>query len=308
MVNGPRSERTARRAAAVVALALLAACAGSGPAGPAAPERLPEYRGFGAPQAVTLRGYRGDAMEPFISPDGRYLLFNNRNDPRIDTQLHWAERIDDLTFDYRGEIAGANTPALDAVPSLDRDGTLYFISTRSYADTLSTLYRGRFDAGRLSDVALVDGVSLNRPGMLVFDAEISADGTTLFLVDGRFTGGPMPKTADIDIAVREGPRFRRLPAGHALLANVNTAALEYAPVVSGDLRELFFTRLTGSGRKARFQILRAARPDDRSPFGPPEVVAAIAGHVEAPTLSGDGRSLYFHRLDGDRFAIHRVAR
>jgi len=44
-------------------------------------------------------------MEPFITRDGRYLLFNNSNDPLVDTNLHYAERIDDLTFAYRGEIA-----------------------------------------------------------------------------------------------------------------------------------------------------------------------------------------------------------
>src|SRR5262245_41677958 len=30
--------------------------------------------------------------------------------------------------------------------------------------------------------------------------------------------------------------------------------------------------------------------------------------VEAPCLSPDGRSLYFHKRDGDRFAIDRAAR
>jgi len=52
-------------------------------------------------------------MEPFITRDGRYLLFNNSNDPSVDMNLHYAERIDDLTFAYRGEIAGVNTPSLE---------------------------------------------------------------------------------------------------------------------------------------------------------------------------------------------------
>jgi hypothetical protein len=57
--------------------------------------------------------------------DGRYLFFNNRNDPRIDTKLYFAERIDDLAFDDRGEMKGVNTRDLEAVPSLDRRGNLY---------------------------------------------------------------------------------------------------------------------------------------------------------------------------------------
>ena len=119
----------------------------------------PADEGFASPQRVAIRGYAGDAMEPFITRDGRYLFFNNRNDPRVDTDLHYAERVDDLTFDYRGELKGANSPALDGVASMDRDGNLFFISTRSYAQTQATLYRGRFRAGRVNGVELVPGVS-----------------------------------------------------------------------------------------------------------------------------------------------------
>ena len=32
---------------------------------------------FSNPQAVAIAGYPGSAEEPFISPDGRYLLFNS---------------------------------------------------------------------------------------------------------------------------------------------------------------------------------------------------------------------------------------
>ncbi len=34
---------------------------------------------FTNPQPVTIEGYSQDAMEPFISPDGNYLFFNNSN-------------------------------------------------------------------------------------------------------------------------------------------------------------------------------------------------------------------------------------
>src|SRR5918911_4706579 len=73
-----------------------------------APPPAPDYHGFRSPQRVVIRGYSGEAMEPFISRDGRYLFFNNRNDAP-DTNLHYAERMDDVTFDYRGELKGANS-------------------------------------------------------------------------------------------------------------------------------------------------------------------------------------------------------
>ncbi|CAG0988111.1 hypothetical protein MTYP_02131 [Methylophilaceae bacterium] len=307
MPPNPSIARSSAVMAVLMAAALaLAACGARQKADAVA--ALPEYRAFGEPQLVAIRGYQGDAMEPFITKDGRYLLFNNRNDPKIDTKLLFAERVDDLTFDYRGELEGANTSALEGVPSVDRHGNLFFVSTRSYAETLSTIYRGRFGQGRVSGIELVAGISLRQRGMVTFDAEVSADGSTLFVADGRFAGGHVPETADIDIAVRDGAGFRRLPGARDLLRNVNTAALEYAPAVSGDLLELFFTRLEGSARSPRTAILRAVRPDAGAPFGAPQRLASITGFVEAPALSGDGRSLYYHRLDGGRFVILRVAR
>ena len=269
-----------------------------------APPLGPEYRAFGAPQRVAIRGYSGEAMEPFITRDGRYLLFNNRNDPRVDTNLHYAERVNDVTFDYRGELKGANSPALDGVASVDRDGNLFFVSTRSYAQSLSTVYRGRFQGGVVTGVELVPGVSLQRAGMVMFDAEISPGGEVLFVADGEFTGGPNPKSADIAVAVRDGNVFRRHPASAQFMRNVNTEALEYAPAISADLLELFFTR-AGSAAPA---IYRSARANRDEPFGVPERVAAITGFVEGPSLSGDGRSLYYHRLEDNRFVIYRVAR
>jgi hypothetical protein len=279
---------------------LATACSPHNVPGPAPAPAAGDYRGFGSPQAVNIRGYTGDAMEPFITRDGRYLFFNNRNDPSVDTNLHYAERVDDLTFDYRGEIKGANSTALDGVASMDRDGNFYFVSTRSYAQTLSTIYRGRFSGGTVTGVALVPGISLNKSGMVNFDAEISPGGEALFFVDGEFTGGPNPKSADIVVAIRDGAGFRRHPASAQFMSNVNTPALEYAPAISADLLELFFTR--------DLVIYRSVRANRDVPFGVPQRVGAITGTVEGPTLSADGRSLYYHKLDGNRFAIYRVAR
>ena len=36
-------------------------------------------------------------MEPFVTKDGRFLIFNNRNEPPERTDLFYAERINDLT-------------------------------------------------------------------------------------------------------------------------------------------------------------------------------------------------------------------
>jgi hypothetical protein len=271
------------------------------------PKAGEEYGGFRAPQLVTIRGYDGHAMEPFITRDGRYLMFNNLNDPKENTNLHYAERKDDLTFQYKGEIKGVNTAALEGVPSMDKDGMLYFVSTRSYAKTFSTLYRGRFKDGTVEGVEIVPGVSRKQPGIVNFDAEISADGKTLYFVDGLFEKGDL-KTADIVIAARDATGFKRDPKSSAILKQVNSGALNYAPAISTDGLELFFTRVEKVPAAAPPVIFRAARQKVGDPFEKPQKVAAITGFVEAPTLTFDGKIMYFHKKEKERHVIYCVKR
>jgi len=265
---------------------------------------VPSYDGFANSRRVTIRGYSGDAMEPFITRDGRYLLFNNSNDPSVDTNLHYAERIDDLTFQYKGEITGANSAALDAVATMDRSGNCYFISTRSYATTLSTVYRARFSNGIVSGVELVEGISEKQPGRVTFDVEVSPDGSTLYLSDGTFRGGPVPASADLAIAERHGTQFRRSERSGEILRNINTAALEYAASISSNGLELLFTRI----RNNQPAVYRATRSNADAPFEPAARISAIDGFAEAPSLSPDERSLYYHKRESGRFVIARVTR
>ena len=259
---------------------------------------------FANPQRVSIIGYTDHAMEPFITPDGRYLLFNNSNNPAVDTNLHYAEYVSDLTFTYRGEIVGANTAALEGVPTMDTAGNLYFVSTRSYTQTLSKIYHPQFINGAVSAVALVAGISKQILGQVNFDVEISPDGNFMYFVDGLFSGQPVPDAADLVLAVRTGNGFEREPSSPAIFANINTAALEYAAAISAKGTELFFTRLIG----VQSAIYHAWRPTTNTPFGEPQRIEVIDGFVEAPTLSADGRRLYYHKRDGALFVIYRVTR
>ncbi len=288
---------------ALLALACLLAAAGWGCERTEEPE--PQPGDFAGPQRVTIQGYDDHAMEPFISRDGRYLFFNNSNDPAVDTNLHWAERIDDLTYQYRGEIGGVNTTSLEGVASMDQDGAFYFVSTRSYDQTASTIYRGLFTSGTVSGVDLAPGVSTATPGTVNFDAEISPDGGTLYFVDSRFSASGQPQTADILVATWNGAAFVRDSGSATIMEQVNTSkSLEYAPCISASGLELYFTRLEGSSPA----IWGAARTDTSSPFGAPRRITAATGFVEGPTLSPDDKSLYYHKRDGDRFVIYRVTR
>ena len=283
-----------RVAALVLSLAMTALPAGAGD--------------FADPQPVRIIGYQGHAMEPFISRDGRYLLFNNLNQPSENTDLHWAEGIAPRTFLYGGKIEGANTGALEGVPTMDRDGTLYFVSTRSYEKTLSTIYRAKFTAGRVRDVELVEGLSLKKPGIVNFDVEVSPDGRFLYGVDGDLTGGAIPKTADLFVARRVGDRFERLPESAKIMASINTADLEYAAAISSDGLELFFTRMTRGIFSPKLTIEHAVRTSPSEPFAPSRTIPAIAGFVEAPTVTSDGKALYYHQKVDGTHRIYRVTR
>jgi len=260
------------------------------------------------PERVTIDGYVGEAMEPSISRDGRWLFFNTRNDPPERTNLVVAERVDVRTFRSLGPLVGANSPTLDAVPSMDRMGRFYFISTRTYDRNLNTIFAGLFADGEVRGVRAAPGLAASERGRIHFDAEISADGNSLYYVDGRFIfGQSVPWEADIRVARRYGQRFARDARSQRFFDLINTGALEYAPALSPDERELFFTRAPRPPAPfSRPQIWRATRPDPSVPFNAPERLP-LSGFVEAASVAPDG-SIYFHRRDDGRYRIYRLPR
>jgi hypothetical protein len=116
----------------------------------------------------------------------------------------------------------------------------------------------------------------------------------------------MPDAATLVIAIRDGARFRRLPLSASVPKSVNSGALQYAPCLSDDQLELFFTRMQPGWPAPA--ILRATRQSTSDPFGAPQQVSAISGFAEAPSLSADGLSLYYHARVDAHFAIYRVTR
>lgn len=252
-----------------------------------------------APQHVSVQGYDGDIMEPFLSRDGHTLFFNNRNSPPKLTDLHWAERIDDLNFRYRGKLAAANSDMLDGVPSLSASGRLCFISTRSYGSSLATIHCGDWTGADLENLSLQRQAAPLIPGRVVFDVELAASGDFAVIADGRFTGGPMPVAANLRLA-RGADELVLDPASDTLFTNINTDALEYAAGLSSNGLTLCFTRFD-KGLPALWIAQRRAL---LAPFGPPSPIPGITGFVEACTFAPDG-AIYFHRLDGLHFGLWR---
>jgi len=272
-----------------------------------------EYTAFQSPELVEIQGYSGEVMEPFITRDGRFLFFNNMGD---DKDIFFAIR-DGITgnFTYVDAIAAVNTPAVEGVPTLDDNNRFYYISTFNYppanARILDTIYVGDFDSSSpavVNNLAVVANLDEGILGHLNFDVEVSPEGATLYFVDGVFSGNPYPDVSNFVYAVDSGNGFVRQGDSPDIFSNINTGDLEYAACISRDGLEFFFTRLVLSTLETT--IHRSTRPEISAPFGIPQKVSSISGFVEAPALSADEKSLYYHRRNPDsgKFELFRVTR
>ena len=264
---------------------------------------------FSDPQKVTITGYSGDAMEPFITRDNAYLFFNSLNDGQ-DTSLYYATRVSDTEFTSQGKIGGVNgaQPHLDAVASMDTGNHFYFITTRDWPANYHNVMTGTFSAGTVPAVARLDGdFYIESPGWIIMDGEISPDGNDFYFVNAHFSGGAVPDRSDIGIARKSGSAFNKYANSETLMASVNTdRCLEYAPSISADGLELFFTRLRLCPIKS--EILVAKRASASDPFGAPERIGAISGFSEAPSLSYDRTTLYYHMKENGVYVIYKVSR
>ena len=274
-----------------------------------APDASPTFGVFTNPQPVTIEGYSQDAMEPFVSPDGNYLFFNSSNSASP-TNLYYATRIDDVTFQFVGEVGGINTEGpLNAVGSMDDNDTFYFVSNRNYVSpTFSTIYSCSFSNGNCSSIAAVPGISKKKLFDINFDACISPDGNTLYFDDGVYSSKLQLQRASIAIARRRGDQFKRLNDSATIMKQINKDGWNYAPDISKSGLEFFFTRFDSSQPGALPTIYTATRSKTSKPFGKPKKIEAITGLAEAPALSPDEKSLYFHLKVNGTFQIYRVTR
>ena len=275
----------------------------------------PESELFVKPEAVSIAGYDGNAMEPFISPDGHYLFFNNENDPKVNTNLHFAERTGKLAFRYLGELPGVNSEVLDAVPSLDKAGHFYFTTVREYDRTMNSLYTGDFDGKTVKNLHPVRGdISPKTPGTINMDSSISPDGQTLYISRTVIVpGASAPKKSELLVAHLKDGAFSIDPESAAIMKTINSAALQYAPSISADGLELYFSRASqlmagADAPGANLRIMVATRTTEKEPFGEARVLTALAGYVEAPTITLDGKEMFYHKKVGEKFVIYHAER
>ncbi|EAR02431.1 PD40 domain-containing protein [Maribacter sp. HTCC2170] len=264
------------------------------------------YPLFGPEIDVSINGLTHDAMEPFISPDGNYLFFNNINDG-VDTKLFYATKINDSTFTSVTELTGTTQTAefhLDAVADIDSSSNFYWTSTRDYPAELDNLFNGVFDSGNVTNIQRVRGdFNMNIPGWLIMDHGISLDGQFLYFNNARFddqncTG---PCETQLGIAKKvDATTFNTLPNSTTILENINDDDfVYYAPCISSDNLELYYTRYLNGPITASttFEICVAVRSNATDTFSIPKVLFSetISDLIEAPTLTTDKNIIYYHK-------------
>jgi hypothetical protein len=266
---------------------------------------------FVNPRKVDIVGYDKSTMEAFITRDGKYLFFNNEEGdvPKQQKNIYYALRIDDTHFQFMGEIKGINSNEVDAVPTMDRDGNFYFVSTAHYGkkNGFATVYSGKFRDGQVSNIKAHPELSLHSPGWLNMDIEISADGNTLYATQTYFSGGSPPKESYFFVAHKVGNKFKINKKSDVIFKQINSDDLEYAAAISDDELELFFTRLSPENG-FRYTTYRTTRPNKTSAFAKPTKIEAITGISEAIAITSDGKLAYFHKKVGKHFRLFVLER
>jgi len=264
------------------------------------------------PQPVIIEGYSDDCMEPFVTGDGNYLLFNNSNSPFVDTHIHLCKRVSKNHFQHLGFLAGSLSKSKDMAPTIDAHGKMFYTCLRSYQKDGHSIYCGNFAKEKLTNISLAPGqISGQKPAEINMDCDVSKDGNTLILSRAHFSNYLLPPDkSDLLLAEKENGEFRIDPAKQGLLSRVNTTTLEYAPCQSADRLELYFTRASkkpvdGARGKPEpyFRIMVARRQNISAPFDEPEKIETLDGFIEAPTVTDDKGELFFHKKVGDKFRI-----
>lgn len=263
---------------------------------------------YGPEVKVFIAGYMGDAMEPFLSPDGSTLFFNSLNDG-IQTRLYYATRVDDSTFTYVGEVNGANeanNPQLNAVASLDTTGNFLWVSVRDWPNTMDNLHRGDYSNGNVTNVNRVHGTFyVYQPGYIVMDAALTRDGSELYYCNAFFDTCTVPCTASLGIASRvNDSTYNTVGNSASLLQHVNdTDYCVYAPQLSANGLELYFTRFPIGGLNT--EICVSVRPTVSDTFSSPLVLVTDFPNVpEAATVDSAGTLMYYHKKTNGVYTIY----
>ncbi len=283
---------------------------------------------FANPQPVSIvnlpMGDSGTPIsteEPFVSRDGRFLFFNT-GDRENHKDLHFAEWKSGQ-WHYRGEMGpDVNTPSeVEGNPTMDADYNFLYID--SSTQTMARKSHFYPITGKLGALREVKGIPEREVKPFKrfqgnMGVEVSADGDTLYFSRATwqmrgFSLGPFEDSDILFSQRREGKYVYDEAEAKRVMQYINTPDMEYAASISADGLELFFTRLPLEDLKkgkVHSWIMRAVRSNQMETFGMPEIIAAIGSSdfVEGPSVTTDGKELYYHKRVGEKFRLYKVTR
>ena len=272
------------------------------------------YPTFGAEKLVTINGLTFDAMEPFISKDGNYIFFNSLNNS-ITTSLYYATKVNDSTFTYIGTLTGANqpvTPRLDAVASLDSANNFFWTSTRDLISKFENCFYGKFNGTDVVSIGRVRGnFYIYTFGWIMMDAEINYNGSLLYYTNANF--GPtfsgcngVPCDGKLGVAQKQNDStFNKLVNSDIMMKNINDVNyVVYAPNISKDGLELYYTRILKNNLSLGTQICVSVRANLKDIFSLPGILHPFSTLApEGTTLTSDQSKIYYHKKSGGLYKL-----
>jgi Tol biopolymer transport system component len=206
------------------------------------------------PEIAPFSGVFSD-IDPFVSPDGQRLYFSSIRPvdgvPRPDLNTWVVERVGE-GWSEPTILPGVNSPNDDLYASVDRDGNLYFASTRPRPDLIRTwnIWTARRTVdGYAAPEPLGDGI--NSQYTWEFNPAISPDGRRLVFtrldVQNPFATG----FGEIMVShLRRGAWTEALNVGPP----VNSPLDEFHPSFSPDGKTLYFLRRDPTSPQANGDI------------------------------------------------------
>jgi len=141
------------------------------------------------------------------------------------------------------------------------------------------------------------------------DVGISPDGQNIYYAEAYIPpGSPIPTQTSMAVAAKTSTTtFSKLANSNTFMSKVNNGDLNYAPDISPDGLEFFFTRASASTGQAG--VYRATRTSITTAFSTLQLITAADGFVEGPSLTSDTKRLYYHKQTGtNTYAIYTVTR
>ena len=265
--------------------------------------------GFKNEQQVTITGYSGKVLRPFISKDDKYLFFINNDN------ILYAEKIDDITFKFMGEVSGVKDNSYDISPALDLHNNFYFVSYRSLDSTHNaTIFSGIFDNGTVTNIHKINGTIIS-PILrhINLDLSISGSGEILFVTNVMFEEDYVHYTTNIKFALNNKGDFDIPENMDEILSNINIPDNnESWAEISANGLELFYTQYKNMAGE-NLKLLYAKREQADLPFSEPIPITAPFKNdtvivLQSPTISGDGKRLYYFKMNLHISSIFMISR